>query len=73
MARHAWLLVAWRHKDWLFRYRNAVRLAESFPEARLEKVPDAHAFVPEDNPDRLVELMHDFLGPSAQRAATSAL
>ena len=65
------VLVAWGHEDWLFRYRYAERLAESFPNARLERVPDAHAFVPEDNPERLVELVRNFLGRGAERAAAS--
>lgn len=66
------VLVAWGHEDWLFRYRYAERLAGSFPNARLERVADAHAFVPEDNPERLVELVRNFLGRGAERAAASA-
>lgn len=66
------VLVAWGHEDWLFRYRYAERLAGSFPNARLEGVADAHAFVPEDNPERLVELVRNFLGRGVGRAVASA-
>ena len=55
------VLVAWGHEDWLFRYRYAERLADTFPNTRLERVPDAHAFVPEDNPERLIDVIFPFL------------
>ncbi|MGF1470471.1 MAG: alpha/beta fold hydrolase [Rubrobacteraceae bacterium] len=56
------VLLAWGTDDrLLFPYRYAERLAERFPFATLEKVPDARTFVPEDNPERLVELIQDFM------------
>lgn len=56
------VLLAWGMDDrLLFPYKYAERLAARFPDARLEKVPGSRTFVPEDQPDRLVGLIRDFV------------
>ncbi|WP_276259489.1 alpha/beta fold hydrolase [Haloglomus litoreum] len=64
------VLLAWAPEDPIFPVADAERLAELFPNARLERIPDSYALVPEDQPGRLVELLTDFLGArrTAQRA-----
>jgi hypothetical protein len=40
-------------------------LASELPNARLEWVDDAFSFSPEDNPERVAELIAGFCGPLA--------
>ena len=47
--------------DRLFPVRDAERLARTFPNARLERVPGSRTFVMVDQPDRLVELVAGFV------------
>jgi pimeloyl-ACP methyl ester carboxylesterase len=47
----------------------AARLAQEFPNARLERIPDAGRLVPEENPERLCELLLDSVAP--HRVASS--
>lgn len=56
------VLVAWGVDDPVFPLDDAERLVERFPNARLERIEDSYAFVSEDHPERLVELMTEFLG-----------
>ncbi|MFC7228272.1 alpha/beta hydrolase [Salinirubellus salinus] len=56
------VLVVWGTDDPIFPLADAERLVAAFPDARLERVPDAYALVPEDQPERLVELLDEFLG-----------
>ncbi|WP_277554582.1 alpha/beta fold hydrolase [Halobaculum limi] len=56
------VLVAWAPDDPIFPLADAERLVDSFADARLELVDDSYALVPEDNPERLVELLAPFLG-----------
>ena len=63
------VLVAWGGVDRLFPLELAKRLAGAFPNGRLEVVPNAHTFVPLDEPARLGALILDFLGERAVRSA----
>jgi pimeloyl-ACP methyl ester carboxylesterase len=54
-------LLAWAPDDMMFRVRFAERLAEMIPGARLELIADSRAFVPEDQPERLAELIAGFV------------
>jgi pimeloyl-ACP methyl ester carboxylesterase len=56
------VLVVWGTDDPIFPVADAERLVSEFPNARFERVEDAYALVPEDQPERLVELLDAFLG-----------
>lgn len=62
-------LLAWAKEDRFFPVEHAHRLAAILPDARVAEIDDAWTFVPEDRPDRLVELIGDFV---AERATLSA-
>lgn len=55
-------LIAWGHEDRLFPLAHAHRLAALLPDARLVVIPGSGAFIPEDQPARLAELLADFAG-----------
>ena len=50
-------LIAWGAEDRLFPFSDAERLAATLPNARLERIPDARAFVQLDAPERLAEMI----------------
>jgi pimeloyl-ACP methyl ester carboxylesterase len=54
------VLLAWAPEDRFFPLEHAQRLSELFPDARLEEVPDSWTFVPEDQPERLAQLVESF-------------
>ena len=54
-------LVAWAREDKVFPFAHAERLVELLPQGRLEVIGDSYSFVPEDQPDRLAELIREFL------------
>jgi pimeloyl-ACP methyl ester carboxylesterase len=58
------VLIAWGLRDLFFSPRLALRLQHDFPHARLEAVPGSRAFVPEDRPMLLAQLIEEFLGAS---------
>jgi pimeloyl-ACP methyl ester carboxylesterase len=62
------VLIAWSREKAFFPWSHAERLANEFPNARLEEIADSYAFVPEDQPRRLAELIAGF----AREPATSA-
>lgn len=62
-------LLAWAKEDRFFPLEHAHRLASILPDARVAEIDDAWTFVPEDRPDRLVELIAGFV---RERAAVSA-
>ena len=67
------VLLAWAPEDRAFKVEFARRLAAAFPKARLELVPDSYTFVPEDQPERLAELIAEFVRepyPASQEAGT---
>ena len=55
-------LVAWGLEDRLFPLAHGHRLAALLPDARLVVIPDSGAFIPEDQPVRLAELLAEFAG-----------
>ena len=67
-------LIAWASEDKFFPVDHARRLAAIIPGARLELIDDSYSFVPEDQPDRLAELVREFVtaGQPETRAPTSA-
>jgi pimeloyl-ACP methyl ester carboxylesterase len=60
------VLLAWAPEDRVFPIAHAHRLAALFPDARVEEVPDSYTFVPEDQPERLAELVGAFAGSAAE-------
>lgn len=49
------VLLAWAPEDRFFRISLAERLEQTFPDARLVRIPDARTFVALDQPERLTE------------------
>jgi pimeloyl-ACP methyl ester carboxylesterase len=62
-------LLAWGTADRLFPLALAHRLAALLPDARLERVEDAAAIVPLDQPERLAALLADFLATTDRGGA----
>jgi pimeloyl-ACP methyl ester carboxylesterase len=62
------VLLAWASEDRVFPPDYARRLAEVFPDARVEEIPDSYSFVPEDQPGPLAELVKSFVGAEQPRA-----
>ena len=54
------VLIVWGEDDLFFLSRHARRLRDDFPDARLRLLADSRAFVPEDRPGALAELIADF-------------
>ncbi len=54
------VLIVWGENDSFFSYKFAERLQKSFPNARLERVAKSRAFVPEDQPEVLAQLITSF-------------
>jgi pimeloyl-ACP methyl ester carboxylesterase len=50
-------LLAWAVEDRFFKLSFAERLAAAITGARLERIEDSYTFVPEDQPERLAELI----------------
>jgi len=63
-------LVVWGADDKFFPREHGRRLAELLPRGRFELVDGSRAFIPEDDPARLVELVRDFL---AEREPSEAV
>jgi pimeloyl-ACP methyl ester carboxylesterase len=58
-------LVAWAREDKVFPLAHAERLVQILPQGRLEVIEDSYSFVPEDQPERLAELIREFVGAPA--------
>jgi pimeloyl-ACP methyl ester carboxylesterase len=56
------VLIAWAPEDRFFPMEHARRLADLFPDARVEEIADSWTFVPEDQPERLAGLVEEFAG-----------
>jgi len=54
-------LVVWAADDKLFPREHGRRLAELLPQGRFLLVDDSRTFIPEEQPDRLVSMIRDFL------------
>jgi pimeloyl-ACP methyl ester carboxylesterase len=61
-------LIAWSRDDRFFKPAHAERLAQDLPHARLEWIENARTFSPEDEPDRLAELIAVFVREPASSA-----
>lgn len=59
------VLLAWGEHDRVFPLRYAHRLRRDLPHAELATLPEAGAFVPEDSPARLAQLIGDFFPDAA--------
>jgi pimeloyl-ACP methyl ester carboxylesterase len=55
-------LLAWAPEDRFFKIEFARRLVDEFADGRLEEIGDCYTFVPEDQPQRLAELIAAFAG-----------
>jgi pimeloyl-ACP methyl ester carboxylesterase len=53
-------MLAWAVEDRFFKLSFAERLAEAIPGSTLERIEDSYTFVPEDQPERLAELIRSF-------------
>ncbi|MGH2833888.1 MAG: alpha/beta fold hydrolase [Solirubrobacteraceae bacterium] len=62
-------LIAWAPEDLFFKLRFAEALAQTIPDCRLELIHDSRAFVPEDQPERLAELIAQFMQTTEAGAA----
>ncbi|UFS96102.1 alpha/beta fold hydrolase [Nocardia huaxiensis] len=61
------VLLAWSQADRFFAPRYAERMAQDFPDARIEWIPDAYTFSPEDQPDLLSTAIANFVRESQVR------
>jgi pimeloyl-ACP methyl ester carboxylesterase len=59
------VLIAWAKDDRIFPVDDAVRLRETFPNARLELIEDSYTFIPEDQPERLAASIAAFMRETA--------
>jgi pimeloyl-ACP methyl ester carboxylesterase len=66
------VLIAWAPEDRFFKLRYAERMAEAFPDARLELIEDSYTFVSLDQPERTAALIAAFAKEPAQTAASAA-
>ncbi|KAB2339303.1 alpha/beta fold hydrolase [Actinomadura rudentiformis] len=55
------VLLAWATEDRVFPFEHARRLAAILPRATIAPIADSYGFVPEDQPERLAELIRDFV------------
>jgi pimeloyl-ACP methyl ester carboxylesterase len=53
-------LLAWAPEDPFFKWKQAERLAAAIPNAQLERIEGSRAFVAQDQPERLAEVLRDF-------------
>src|SRR3954470_8338542 len=65
------VLLAWADERF-FTMELARRIAAAFPDSRIEVVEDSRTYVPEDQPERLAELVVAFAREPAKEAAASA-
>jgi pimeloyl-ACP methyl ester carboxylesterase len=63
------VLVAWATEDRMMPIAHARRLAEAFPKGQLVEIGDSYTLVPEDQPERLTDVIRRFLDRSSPPAA----
>ncbi|WP_344609789.1 alpha/beta hydrolase [Sporichthya brevicatena] len=56
------VLLAWASEDRIFPVADAYRLAGVLPNAEVVEIPDSYTFLPEDQPQRLAEVVVRFAG-----------
>jgi pimeloyl-ACP methyl ester carboxylesterase len=54
-------LIAWAPEDRLFPFEHGSRLAELIPGGQLERIEDSYTFVSEDQPERVAQLVREFV------------
>jgi pimeloyl-ACP methyl ester carboxylesterase len=64
-------LLAWAPEDRFFKFRYAERLAETIPDARLERIEDSWTYVSEDQPERTADLIRAFVRDTAAAKAAA--
>jgi pimeloyl-ACP methyl ester carboxylesterase len=64
-------LVVWAAEDRFMPREHGPRLAALLPDARLAEVAGSSTLVPEDQPERLAELLTGFLAETGARPATA--
>jgi pimeloyl-ACP methyl ester carboxylesterase len=69
---HRPVLIAWATEKQFFKWEHAQRLAQTFPDARLEQIEDSYTFVSEDQPERLAALIAHFMEETARSGERSA-
>jgi pimeloyl-ACP methyl ester carboxylesterase len=62
-------LIAWAPEDKVFPLEHGRRLAATIPNARFETIEDSRTFVSEDQPERVAQLIRDFVRETAPAAA----
>ncbi|WP_063057347.1 alpha/beta fold hydrolase [Nocardia salmonicida] len=62
------VLIAWAEEDRFFPFEHAKRLAEDFPDARLEAITNSLTWVAEDQPDRTAALIDQFISATPLHA-----
>ena len=65
------VLLAWAREDKLFPFSLAERLAERLPDARIVPIDDSYTFVTEDQPQRVVDAVVEFLRTTTHGRAAS--
>jgi pimeloyl-ACP methyl ester carboxylesterase len=68
---HKPVLIAWATEDKVFPLEHAHKLAELLPDCRVEEIADSYSFVPEDQPERLAELIREFVAPASRATASN--
>ena len=62
------VLLAWAPEDRFFPLEHARRLADLFPDARVEEVADSYTYVCEDQPERTAQLVGEFAARATEGA-----
>ncbi|MGY0499442.1 alpha/beta fold hydrolase [Nocardia sp. FBN12] len=62
------VLIAWAEEDRFFPFEHAKRLAEDFPNARLESIANSLTWVAEDQPARIAALIDQFISATPLHA-----
>jgi pimeloyl-ACP methyl ester carboxylesterase len=63
------VLIVWTPEKDFFPWEHAEKLAATFPNARLERIEDSYTFVPEDQPERLANLIAEFVREPMRQVA----
>jgi pimeloyl-ACP methyl ester carboxylesterase len=63
------VLIAWGTERDYFPTEYGERLARDFPQGRMERIDDSWTFVPEDQPERLAQLVASFAREPMKTAA----
>jgi pimeloyl-ACP methyl ester carboxylesterase len=66
------VLLAWAPEDRFFPLEHARRLADLFPDAQVQEIPDSYTFVSEDQPERLAQLVGEFAARSTKAQPQAA-